>query len=438
VQEEAEEAPTSQPAQTTQLAPTLRCRSAHPGTDRLEEGRAHLHERLLACRTEIDSALVARIFSISPPAEIADPAYLDGLRESLATSVEHAFAALRLGERRAPAPPTALLAQARLAARQGIALDTVLRRYFAGYALLNEFVIREAEDGGLIEDGSLQQLLFGQAAVFDVLIAAVSEEHRRELARRPRSSEERRAERIDRLLAGELIDASDLAYDLGAHHLAMIARGPGATEVIRKLASRLDRRLLVVRREQNLLWAWLGGRRPLDPEDVIPLLTATCPQHLSLALGEPGTGLGGWRLSHCQARAALQIALRSLEPFVRYADVALFASMLQDDLLVQSLRQLYLTPLNQERDGGEVLRRTLRAYFNADRNASSTATSLGVSRNTVASRLRAIETRTRRPLSTSAPDLEAALRLSELTGISHSDPPSTLHTIGASPEHITL
>ena len=36
----------------------------------------------------------------------------------------------------APPPPAALLAQARLAARSGVGLDTVLRRYFAGHTLL--------------------------------------------------------------------------------------------------------------------------------------------------------------------------------------------------------------------------------------------------------------------------------------------------------------
>ena len=42
---------------------------------------------------------------------------------------------LEAGERRTPVVPPALLAQARLDARDGVPLDTVLRRYFAGNAL---------------------------------------------------------------------------------------------------------------------------------------------------------------------------------------------------------------------------------------------------------------------------------------------------------------
>jgi DNA-binding PucR family transcriptional regulator len=144
------------------------------------------------------------------------------------------------------------------------------------------------------------------------------------------------------------------------------------------------------------------------------LLPSVLPPCSALALGEPGEGPGGWRLSHRQARAALPIAARSPERFVRYADVALAASILQDDLLATSLRQIYFAPLEGERDGGEVARETLRAYFAAGRNVSSAAVALGVNRNTVASRLRAIEARTGQPLTSRAAEFEAALRLDDL------------------------
>jgi DNA-binding PucR family transcriptional regulator len=119
-------------------------------------------------------------------------------------------------------------------------------------------------------------------------------------------------------------------------------------------------------------------------------------------------------LTHQQASAALPIALRSPEPFVRYADVALLASILQDDLLASSLRELYLDPLERERDGGEVARRTLRAYFAAERNVSSAAVALGVKRHTVTNRLRTIEQRLGRPLNDCASEVDTALRLEDL------------------------
>ena len=56
-------------------------------------------------------------------------------------------------------------------------------------------------------------------------------------------------------------------------------------------------------------------------------------------------------------------------------------------------------------------RETLRAYFVAERNISSTAAALGVDRRTVTNRIRAIEDLFGRPLKDIAAELETALRL---------------------------
>jgi hypothetical protein len=307
-----------------------------------------------------------------------------------------------------------LLAQARLAARNNISLDTVLRRYFAGYTLLGDFLMQEAEDSELLGGPALKRLLRAQATLLDRLVVAVTEEHTRESENRPGSAEQRRVESVEGLLAGELLDTAELHYDFDIHHLGAIATGPGAGEAIRDLAKTLDRRLLLVRRSRGTVWAWLGGRRRLDPDHFRSLVSSALPTQVSVAIGEPAQGLAGWRLTHQQARAALSIALRSPQPFTRYADVALLASMLQDDLLVTSLRELYLDPLSTDRDSGAVLRKTLRAYFAAQRNITSAAAALGVTRKTVASRLRAIEQRLARPIDTCAAELEVALRMEEM------------------------
>jgi DNA-binding PucR family transcriptional regulator len=99
---------------------------------------------------------------------------------------------------------------------------------------------------------------------------------------------------------------------------------------------------------------------------------------------------------------------------IRYSDVALLASALQDEVLASSLQRLYLDPLAYERDGGATLRHTLRAYFLACRQVSSTAAVLGVSRQTVAVRLRTIEERIGRSLDGCASEMDTALRMQEL------------------------
>jgi DNA-binding PucR family transcriptional regulator len=56
---------------------------------------------------------------------------------------------------------------------------------------------------------------------------------------------------------------------------------------------------------------------------------------------------------------------------------------------------------------------TLRAYFAAERNISSTAATLGVDRRTVTNRIRAIEDLFGRPLKDCATELETALQLDD-------------------------
>jgi len=375
--------------------------------------RADLGARLRERLPELQGAIATRIYSISDPREVADPGYLQGLNEAVAAAIEYRLGVLEGGERQAPDVPAVLLAQARLDARDGVPLDTVLRRYFAGNALFGDFLVEEAERAE-VPSAALRPLLAAQATLGDRLIAAVSEEHAREAKNRPRSAAERRRQTVKALLAGELVDYSELGYDLDAHHLAVMAKGEGAAELMRGIAERLDRRLLAVQREEEpILACWLGGMRPLAATDAVAALAAAAPERVFITVGEPGEGLAGWRFSHHQAKAALPIAERRREAVLRYADVAVLASIARDDLLATSLRRLYLEPLERSRDGGRAARETLRAYFEAERNISSTAAALGVDRRTVRNRLRAIEELLGRPLTGSLADLEIALRLDD-------------------------
>ncbi len=386
-------------------------RSAHPsaGPGSAAELAARLRERL----PELEAAIATRVYAISDPSEVADPAYLEGLNAALAAAVEQRLTVLEVGERRAPDVPPVLLAQARLDARDGVSLDTVLRRYFAGSTLFGDFLAAEAERAE-VPSSTLRRLLAAQATLGDRLLAAVSAEHAREAGNRPSSSAERRRERVKSLLAGELVDSSELDYDLDANHLALMAKGEGAQAAMRALARSLDRRLLAVCREEEPIWAcWLGGRSPLAAEQALRALGEISLERVVVTVGEPGSGLAGWRLSHRQAKAALPIAERRGQAVLRYADVALLASILRDDLAVASLRQLYLEPLAGGRDGGEVARETLRAYFAAERNVSSTAAALGVDRRTVSNRIRTVEDLFGRPLKDIAMELETALQLED-------------------------
>jgi hypothetical protein len=371
---------------------------------------SRLRERL----PEIKAAVTTRVYAISDPHDVADPSYLQGLDAALAAAIDYRLVVLEASRRQAPDVPPVLLAQARLDARDRVPLETVLRRYHAGNTLFGDFLVEEAERAEL-PNSALRHLLAAQATLGDRLLSAVSAEHTREAKSWPSGIAERRRECVKSLLAGELVDRSELGYDLDGHHLALMAKGEGSPEeVMRVLAGELDRRLLAVRREEEPIWAcWLGGRHPLEAEQALRALGEISPERMFITVGEPGEGLSGWRLSHRQAKAALPIAERRGQAILRYADVALLASILRDDLVTSSLHQLYLEPLERARDGGEVARETLRAYFAAGGNISSTAAVLGVDRRTVTNRIRAIEELFGHPLKDFATDLEMALRLDE-------------------------
>ncbi len=229
-----------------------------------EEARTRLAERLRSRNEEIAEAALIRVHAVSGPTEIGEGEYREGLPGAVAAALEHGAAALECPDDRSPPVPTRLLGQARLAARNRITLDAVLRRYIAGYTVFGDFVIEAAQEQGVCSGSSLKRALRVQAALFDRLLGAVTEEYNREAAR-PGSSAERRMEQVRRLLAGELLDAPGLRYDFDAHHVGLIATGDRAEESLREMLAGFDCRLLIVAESEKVVWAWLGitpGDRP--------------------------------------------------------------------------------------------------------------------------------------------------------------------------------
>lgn len=373
--------------------------------------RSHLASRVAERRDEIEATMQVRIAAVADPSQVRDPMYVEGLRAALAASLDYALATLERDGDGGVEVPATLLAQARLAARSRVGLDTVLRRYFAGYTLLSDLLVQEAE--GLAASGvAMQQLLRTQAAGFDRLIASITEEHSREWGRRPDSSDGRQAKLVQSLLDGELVDGDQLDYDFEFQHLGLIAVGPGGGEAIRDLALEFDHRWLLVHVDETTVWVWIGTGRKSSLAHLGDLIAERWPRGLLLGMGEPLAGISGWRLTHRQAAASLAIAMPNGQGVVRYADAALLASTLADETFSASLRRLFLEPLGSGRNGA-ILRETLRAYFAAERHTSSTAAALGVSRQTVINRLRKVDACLARPLSRCEAEMEAALRLEE-------------------------
>jgi hypothetical protein len=387
----------------------------HP-VARADRGGESFRARLQVRRPEMEQAMLARSYGISDPTDLGDPQYIDGLRTTVSAAIDYALTALESGEENAPTIPSALLTQARLAAQNGITLDIVLRRYVAGFTLLSDFILQEvAAHEPKLGIGDLRSMLNTHAALLDRLLDALCEEHRRAAEElEVRSSEQRMLERVRRILDGELLDGSAIDYPFDGWHLGMVGTGLDVAKRIRSLTVDMDCRCLFVSPDETTMWAWLSARHHAKLRDLADNMASHDIAELYLAMGEPGRRIDGWRLTHRQAAAAMPVALRGESRLVRYADVVLLSTIVQNDLLALSLRQLYLAPLERDRDRGKAVKDTLRTYFATNQKITSAAAAMGVNRNTVAARIRLSEERIGRPIASCGAELEAALRMEEL------------------------
>ncbi len=385
--------------------------ASHRITEALHEIRTDLVARLRARSSELEDLIFERVRKLSAQEEGEDPEYRAGLRATVAESVDYALLGIERGEDWNGSIPAAAAAQARRSARTGVRLDTVLRRYAAGDRLVGEFIMEEA---GRFPSDVLRQVLHTQGSHVDRLMASVAAEYMDELELMRRSPAQRLAERVQRLLAGDApLDAAALDYEFDAWHLGLIVTGSRPAVAARTLAAGLNRQPLVVPRGEETAWAWLGGRQRLSLTEVERYQAAGVLGEVTLAVGEPRQGIEGWRLTHHEAKAAQQVMLRRPRPLTQASDVVLLAAVLRDDLLAKSLRETYLTPLD-EADAGPVLRETLRAYFEAGFNAATAAAALQIDRHTVQRRLRKVEEALGRLLHTCHAEIEVALVLEEL------------------------
>jgi len=370
-----------------------------------------LGERLLDRRGEIWHAVLSRVHQVAALPAGGTGAYEEGVRAAALAAVDYGRGVLEGRGEDLPEIPPQLLAQARLAAASGVGVDSMVRRYFGGYAAFSAAIVEEAHKSSFSPQ-SVQQLMNRQAEAFDRLISAVTKEYADELDLRSTSKESLRLKMIGNLLAGAPVDSRDLGYDLEQRHLGLVTSASRPKAILLEIGRQVDRLVLVAERKEHETWAWLGGREELRREDLERVLARVWPKRFPLALGEDCQGRAGWCLTHRQALRSWPSAARDPGGIVRYRHVALSSAILQDEDLVSFLHQSYLVPLLGETGSKDSpLCNTLRAYFRTGENVSSTAAALAVSRQTVTNRIRQAEGRLGEQISNCRVELECALRL---------------------------
>jgi DNA-binding PucR family transcriptional regulator len=243
------------------------------------------------------------------------------------------------------------------------------------------------------------------------LTAVIEDEYNQEHQRIARSPEQRRVELVRRLLNCEPVGDSELAdlrYRFDARHIGVIATGNNARDALESLTA--GRQFLCVPAGEEIVWGWLGGQQQLSHTDIERRCSLAEPGVL-LAFGELASGIEGWRETHQQAQHALRVAVLTQRSPIRYADMALLAPWLEDPERGRALMELYLSPLDRQRDRGTISFQTLHAYHEAGWNVASAARKLGIERRTLAYRLSRIEESLGYKLDTRKAELEVALRL---------------------------
>lgn len=379
------------------------------------EVRCELSTRLRRRQPEIEKGVLDRVVEVEIPEAVAGAEYVVGLCEAVSEAVNYVLSGIETGEVPASAIPLAASTQARRAARNGVPLDAVLRRYHAGDRVLYEVILGEAHD---LPCEALQDILRDHGPLVDHLTAGIATEYMHEIERISRTPAQRLSEQVKKLLAGSTgKKEAEIGYSLEGWHVGAIVRGSKADRVILKLGNALGRMVLCVpAADPDTFWAWFGGPRPPKAGDLDALLGSDLPEGVFVALGEPRKGLDGWRLTHREAQIALRVALYRPRHITKCRHVLLLAAMVQDQHVAAALIATYLLPLEGRAQHGQTLRRTLRTYFKTGQNAASTAIALKKSRHTVERHLRTVELKVGQNLDACSTQIQVALWAEELLG----------------------
>ncbi len=382
----------------------------------LEEAYAVVVAGLRSRGTEVAQAIHASI-----PTSVSDSAvdhvaeYQAGRAAAVAAIVEYSLDAIERGGEWGPIPQ-ALAAQARRAARVGVRPGMLVRSYLAGHRRFMNFIVEEIKESSYTDhEAVLEHLRGAYHSLQEHIIASVEREYDQECERVARSPEQRRIKLVQRLLIEDvdLADLRELDYEvLSSWHLGVIATGAEGEEILECLKAGLECELLCVPNSDGTVWAWLGGKAKLTVAEFKRLFSANGHADASLAIGEPGSGLKGWRQTHQEAQVALLIARCEPRGLIRCADALPVVAASQNEAIIRMFETIYVLPLNKLHKRGQPARKALSAYFKHGRNAATAGQAIGVSRRTVENYLDKARKVLGDPLNMTG--LEIALRLEEL------------------------
>jgi DNA-binding PucR family transcriptional regulator len=348
---------------------------------------------------------------------------------------------MMLGDGTRPAlatPPPEALAYAKEYVRRGLGLETLQRAYRTGQATLSRMWLEElrlrADDAEQLAEtfGFFNDWLFQWV---ETLEHRLTEYYMVERERRLRGTSAMRSEQVRTILDGSPVDvrnaSATLRYELDRRHVAYVVWTTGATldapngnvlfgameRVAADIASLIGATDHLTVPLGGYLACWAGFRQAPPSQMLAEQLPPATNRWISVALGETGEGLGGFRRSHEEAVLARRV--HQLRPdrqptCVRFADVALEVMLTQSRDEARRFVALELGDLAAEDKSVARLRETLRVFLEENGSFQNAAASLGVHKNTVAYRIRRAEELLGHGVKERQLELQTALRLAPL------------------------
>lgn len=363
-----------------------------------------------------------------------DDGLLTMLAASIQSNVDTAMPMLQhsIDIGRAEAPPTAI-EYARRLAQQGVPVRALVR----AYRLAQDTVLQRALTvlGTMVSDPHLlaavaQQLAATNFAYIDRITEQVLEAYEEERDRWLQQRSATREALIHELLHAAPRDVAGAEATLGyrlshRRHLGLVVRTTRADQAdahaatlarfTRDLSDELGcpSRPLFLPRDQATGWAWLPLATTTPTRAQLESAVDALARGVSVAAGEAGTDLDGFRRSHHQARQVHKAMLAAADDgpqVATFADAGAVALLCEDLPATRAWVADTLGRLARDDEQHARLRETLRVFLRTGGSYAGTAQQLSLHRNTVLYRVRRAEEELRRPLEPHRLDVEIALK----------------------------
>jgi DNA-binding PucR family transcriptional regulator len=321
--------------------------------------------------------------------------------------------------------PPAAATYARRFAQHDLSLEALLRAYRLGEHMFLQWVIQDLRgqtppaDDALAVTSHIALLLNGYIdQVIEGLVEIYQTEHKRWRER----SDAARAAQVQVVLAAdrlaEPVAEQMLGLSLRDWHTAVVAWVDGdhasaQLQVVGRLLAEVSGRSpLTVSADASTVWAWMSS--PERPDLGLDQLAARLAHHrdLRIALGEPGTGLAGFRTSHEEALRAQQVGEIEARPgqqLYPHAQVALAGLLVDRRDAVRLWVQRTLGELARDDEAMARLRHTVQVLLEANGSYTEAAARMHVHKNTVLYRLRKAEELLGRPVTDDRLRIQVAL-----------------------------